>query len=115
MILRLAARQRDSYTPRRLIHGGSGRPMRPSLPPDYHPSDDEEFMNPLQVEYFRQKLLRWRAELLAESTMVPMAIARRPRNQSAFAGSKPGRSPLSASRRKSDTSAWSGHIATSNR
>ena len=24
-------------------------------------------MNPLQVEYFRQKLLRWRAELLAES------------------------------------------------
>jgi DnaK suppressor protein len=25
-------------------------------------------MNPLQQEYFRQKLLRWRAELLAEST-----------------------------------------------
>ena len=25
-------------------------------------------MNPLQVEYFRQKLLRWRAELLADST-----------------------------------------------
>jgi DnaK suppressor protein len=41
--------------------------MRPSLPPDYHPSDDEEFMNPLQMEYFRQKLLTWRAELLAES------------------------------------------------
>jgi DnaK suppressor protein len=42
--------------------------MRPSLPPDYRPSDDEEFMNPMQIEYFRQKLLRWRAELLAEST-----------------------------------------------
>jgi DnaK suppressor protein len=42
--------------------------MRPSLPPGYHPSDDEEFMNPLQVEYFRQKLLSWRAELLAESS-----------------------------------------------
>jgi RNA polymerase-binding transcription factor len=42
--------------------------MRPMLPPDYRPSDDEEFMNPLQVEYFRQKLLRWRAELLADST-----------------------------------------------
>jgi DnaK suppressor protein len=41
---------------------------RPTLPPDYRPSDDEEFMNPLQVEYFRQKLLRWRAELLAESS-----------------------------------------------
>ena len=42
--------------------------MRPTLSPDYHPSEDEEFMNPLQLEYFRQKLLRWRAELLAEST-----------------------------------------------
>ena len=42
--------------------------MHPMLPPDYRPSDDEEFMNPLQVEYFRQKLLRWRAELLADST-----------------------------------------------
>ncbi|MDE1897435.1 MAG: RNA polymerase-binding protein DksA, partial [Rhodospirillales bacterium] len=31
-----------------------------SLPPDYRPSDDEEFMNPMQTEYFRQKLLRWR-------------------------------------------------------
>ncbi len=42
--------------------------MRPSLPPGYHPSDDEEFMNPLQVEYFRQKLLRWRTELLSDTT-----------------------------------------------
>ena len=42
--------------------------MRPSLPPNYHPSDDEACMNPLQVEYFRQKLLSWRAELLAESS-----------------------------------------------
>ena len=42
--------------------------MRPTLPPDYRPSEDEEFMNPLQLEYFRQKLLRWRAELLAESS-----------------------------------------------
>ena len=41
---------------------------RPELPPDYRPSEDEEFMNPLQLEYFRQKLLRWRAELLAESS-----------------------------------------------
>jgi DnaK suppressor protein len=38
------------------------------LPPDYRPSDGEEFMNPLQLEYFRQKLLRWRAELLEESS-----------------------------------------------
>jgi DnaK suppressor protein len=42
--------------------------MRPTLPPDYRPTDDEEFMNPLQLEYFRQKLMRWREELLAESS-----------------------------------------------
>lgn len=38
-----------------------------TLPPDYRPSDDEEFMNPLQVEYFRRKLLRWRTDLLKEA------------------------------------------------
>lgn len=41
--------------------------MMVTLPPDYRPSDDEEFMNPLQVEYFRQKLLHWRTELLREA------------------------------------------------
>ncbi|MBP2311913.1 RNA polymerase-binding protein DksA [Azospirillum soli] len=39
----------------------------PLLPKNYTPSEDEEFMNPAMREYFRQKLLRWRAELLAES------------------------------------------------
>jgi DnaK suppressor protein len=42
--------------------------MRPSLPPGYRPSEDEEFMSPLQVEYFRQKLLRWRESLVADAT-----------------------------------------------
>jgi DnaK suppressor protein len=37
------------------------------LPPDYKPSEKEKFMNPVMLEYFRQKLLRWRAELLEES------------------------------------------------
>lgn len=40
----------------------------PLLPPDYRPSEDEPFMNELMREYFRQKLLGWRAELLQEST-----------------------------------------------
>ncbi len=40
----------------------------PNLPPDYRPSQDEDFMNPLMKEYFRQKLLQWRTELLQEST-----------------------------------------------
>jgi DnaK suppressor protein len=42
--------------------------MKPLLPPDYRPSEDEPFMNPTQQEYFRQKLLAWRAELLQESS-----------------------------------------------
>jgi DnaK suppressor protein len=37
------------------------------LPPDYRPSEAEPFMNPRQREYFRRKLLAWRAELLQES------------------------------------------------
>ena len=37
------------------------------LPINYQPSEREEFMNPNQTEYFRQKLLRWRAELLDEA------------------------------------------------
>ncbi len=38
------------------------------LSPDYHPSDDEDFMNARQREYFRRKLQAWREELLQEST-----------------------------------------------
>jgi DnaK suppressor protein len=41
--------------------------MLVTLPPEYRPSSDEEFMNPMQLEYFRQKLLRWRGELLREA------------------------------------------------
>lgn len=41
--------------------------MTVTLPPDYRPSENEPFMNPRMLEYFRQKLLRWKAELLRES------------------------------------------------
>ena len=41
---------------------------RPSVPKNYKPADTEPFMNARQREYFRQKLLRWRGELLDEST-----------------------------------------------
>ncbi len=37
------------------------------LETDYHPSDDEEFMNDKQQEYFRQKLLTWKHDILEES------------------------------------------------
>lgn len=38
-----------------------------TLPDDYRPSVDEPFMNERQLEYFRQKLENWKAELLDES------------------------------------------------
>ena len=37
------------------------------LPKGYTPSDKEEYMNPKQIEYFRQKLTVWRDELVEES------------------------------------------------
>lgn len=41
--------------------------MTVTLPQDYRPSEDEPFMNENMKEYFRQKLLSWRSELLRES------------------------------------------------
>ena len=35
--------------------------------PDYRPSEDEEFMNERQLEYFKQKLLNWKEDILRES------------------------------------------------
>ena len=37
------------------------------LPKDYRPAEDEPFMNDRQLEYFRRKLLEWKAELMAGS------------------------------------------------
>ncbi len=41
--------------------------MMVTIPPDYRPSDSEDFMNPIQAEYFRQRLLRWRGDLLKDA------------------------------------------------
>ncbi|MDX2073729.1 MAG: RNA polymerase-binding protein DksA [Alphaproteobacteria bacterium] len=38
-----------------------------ALPKGYKPTEKEEYMNKNQLEYFRQKLVAWRDELLAES------------------------------------------------
>lgn len=48
--------------------------MTVALPPHYRPSDGEPFMSPLMLEYFRQKLLRWREELLAEADETLQAL-----------------------------------------
>ena len=37
------------------------------VPSDYVPSDDEEFMNERQREYFRKKLQDWKESILADS------------------------------------------------
>lgn len=38
------------------------------LPPDYKPTADEKYMNEMQLEYFRQKLLDWKKSLIGQST-----------------------------------------------
>lgn len=37
------------------------------LPPDYKPSATEEYMNEMQLEYFRQKLESWKKSLVLQS------------------------------------------------
>ena len=37
------------------------------LEPGYTPSEKEEYMSPKQLEYFRRKLVDWKAELLDEA------------------------------------------------
>lgn len=37
------------------------------LPEGYRPSADEPFMGPLQLEYFRRRLLDWKKQILAEA------------------------------------------------
>ena len=37
------------------------------LPDDYRPAEDEPFMNERQTEYFRRKLLEWKAELMEDT------------------------------------------------
>ncbi len=54
--------QRYKAAPR---EGGSEQMA--SVVKEYRPSEDEPFMNERQKEYFRQKLLAWKQEILDES------------------------------------------------
>jgi RNA polymerase-binding transcription factor len=45
--------------------------MAIDFPPGYRPSADEEFMNPKQVEYFRQRLEEARTDLRRELDAIP--------------------------------------------
>jgi RNA polymerase-binding transcription factor len=44
------------------------------VPEHYRPSEEEPFMNPVMLEYFRQRLLQWRADLLDESSETIQAL-----------------------------------------
>ena len=46
----------------------SGAIAQNMLPEDYRPSEDEEFMNPMQLLYFQRKLEAWKAELLDDAS-----------------------------------------------
>lgn len=49
------------------LHEGADMKVETFLPDDYRPAEDEPFMNDRQLEYFRRKLLAWKAELLEDS------------------------------------------------
>lgn len=38
------------------------------VPPDYNPSDKEEYMNTIMLAYFKRKLVEWKADLLSGSS-----------------------------------------------
>ncbi len=52
----------------------ASKPEPITLPSNYRPSEGENFMNPLQREYFRQKLIGWRDEILTESSQTIMHL-----------------------------------------
>ena len=47
-----------------------------SIPDDYRPSEDEEFMGPLQQAYFLSKLKEWKEKIVEESraTMAQLQV-----------------------------------------
>jgi DnaK suppressor protein len=48
-------------------HKEPGMKAESFLPDDYRPAEDEPFMNARQLEYFRRKLLAWKADLMDDS------------------------------------------------
>jgi len=58
------ASQRKPLSP--IVVAGDER-VRPDLPAGFKPTARDPYMNSLQVEYFRAKLLQWRTDLVEES------------------------------------------------
>lgn len=49
------------------IKKGKAMKAETFLPEDYRPVESEPFMNELQTEYFRRKLLDWKSDLMGDS------------------------------------------------
>lgn len=59
-----------SVVPNNQVSGAQGEDAMKAetfLPDDYRPAEDEPFMNERQTEYFRRKLIDWKAEILDDS------------------------------------------------
>ncbi len=50
------------------------------LPDDYQPAEDEPFMNPRQVAYFRRKLTTWKSDILKDSRETVVELQNDTRN-----------------------------------
>ena len=57
----------SDFFDRQALERGAVMKAETFLPEDYRPAEDEPFMNARQLEYFRRKLLVWKAELLGQS------------------------------------------------
>jgi DnaK suppressor protein len=44
-------------------------PAAVTVPANYVPSESEKYMNAVMLEYFRQKLLKWKSEIVHEADM----------------------------------------------
>jgi DnaK suppressor protein len=49
------------------VSGSGDRPPQIETADGYRPTADEPFMNPRQLEYFREKLTAWKSSILRES------------------------------------------------
>ncbi len=38
-----------------------------TIPKNYHPTEKEPYMNPVMLEYFRQKLIKWKEDIIKEA------------------------------------------------
>jgi len=43
------------------------KPKKVVVPEDYKPTEKEDFMNPVMKEFFKQKLLSWRADIVSQT------------------------------------------------